>query len=283
MSHFIFHDPDDDSYIVQLNEHGETDFQAALEDQQATNREIAEHASEWYESLWNAPSWEPPLDVRPLDHNTYLSSSSIPFPSPSPPAIDPNLTIVPTLAHTPTLTTAQNTTTTPAQYNHIPEGHPSAPLGLMTRLKEAKAESLVYLAMDTANFLWIHMSLKTLGRIPTPNLCENLYIEVIQCLQRIQADWVPENGTYSSINFSSIYSVSASVTVTLSVPVMQNSNKFNFLETPMVTRLDNQLFKEAIFAQVTYLPPTIRAINLTERAIVEDSGLRIPQARFSML
>jgi hypothetical protein len=36
MLHFLFHDLDDDSYIIQLNKHSTTDFQAALENQQAT-------------------------------------------------------------------------------------------------------------------------------------------------------------------------------------------------------------------------------------------------------
>ena len=56
-----FPNPDDNRYIVHLNEyeHGlvENNFQMALEDQETMCSETAEHASEWYGSLWSAHSF----------------------------------------------------------------------------------------------------------------------------------------------------------------------------------------------------------------------------------
>ena len=176
MSQFLLYDPDNDGYIIHLNkyEHGpvENNFQMALGDQETMCSEIAEHTLEWYGLLWSAHSFsqlsfgDHNLGVRPLSDDTH--SSSIPSHSSSPPgqtvnphlptAIAPNLTLC-----IPPSTATPNSTILPVQCHYNLEGHPSVPEDLVTHLKGATAESLAYLAMDIANFLWTHMSTNSLG------------------------------------------------------------------------------------------------------------------------
>ncbi|KAG6374265.1 hypothetical protein JVT61DRAFT_4282 [Boletus reticuloceps] len=167
---------------------------------------FCQFASEWYGKLVNTPSnfqsfifLESQQQTLPAGTSRlYDTNSPSPFaPSPSSypsthSTINPtstatlcNLsvasssTIVPISTVVPTSTIVPAAIYTPLQLNAL-DGHPSIPEDFVACLRSAGAVSLVSLAMDMANFLWIHMLVNTLGRLPTDKLCDEIYIKVIQ-------------------------------------------------------------------------------------------------------
>lgn len=232
MSHFLFNsDPDEDGYnIVRLNNYvGITPgSQVAVGDQGAARNEMAGFATDWYGTLVNAPnnfqlvqSFSGYQDTdftvgASYDTNAFGPlPSSTSYPSTSHNAIDYITTLpisVQAVVPTPTIVSASTSASTsiqaPILFPDGLEGHPSVPEDLVVRLRGAGAVSLASLAMDTANLLWIYMSMNSLGRTPADNLCHEIYIKAIQRRQRAQATWVPEEGkrphkimSYCSLSF----------------------------------------------------------------------------------